>query len=79
MTKLTIEEIATQIPDMEKAAAVKKLQEYTRAEIQEVAHALKLTISKSTPKGRAIDQIVGHFAYLRVHNQMQNRRNRNDS
>ena len=77
MEKMSIEKLAAELPQMGKEEIREMLQKLTRKEIQEIAVLLGLTVPKSATKWQASELIAGHFACVRLHNDIVSGSRRN--
>lgn len=73
-TKLALQEAAGLIPEMEKEEAIAFLEKFTRSELLEIAGLLNLSVSRMATKNNMILMIVNHFSYIKLHQQMSQRR-----
>ncbi len=67
-------EAARIIPEMEKEEAMAFLAKYTRSDLLKIADILNLSVSRMATKNNMILMIANHFSYIKLHQQMSQRR-----
>lgn len=72
--KPALQEAAGLIPEMGKEEAIGFLEGFTRSELLEIANLLNLSVSRIATKNNMILMIVNHFSYIKLHQQMSERR-----